>query len=45
MSNFWVPPTKAALLKWFKDQGVVVNGKEPKKQLYAIYFSVRNRKG
>jgi len=46
MGNYWIPPTKKALLIWIKQRyfgmGQTVAGLErlPKKNLYAIYYQL-----
>ncbi len=44
MSKFWIPSTKAQLVKWLTDhhKGTATGfNKLGKKQLYAIYFRTR----
>ena len=41
--TYWVPKTKAELLGWFKKQDITVKSGMKKDQLYAVYFSIRNK--
>lgn len=46
MREFWVPSTKSELVKWIENFYGERNPKlkkMSKKQLYAIYFSIRNK--
>lgn len=44
MICIFVPRYKWQLLAWFSQNGIKVDAKMPKKQLYAIYFKVRGKR-